>query len=128
MRRHGAPVRSVSVPAKTVDEFVARRVLPEHRDTVAKIRELMRRHAPAVTELISYGIPAYRRKRIIAVVSPTKKDITFSFSRGAQMEDRYGMLRGVGKSSKHIKIKSPAEFNATAVRYYIKQAIALDDL
>ena len=111
-----------------VDDFVARRVLPEHRETVAKIRELMRRHAPAVTELISYGIPAYKRKRVIAVISPTKKDITFSFSRGAQMEDRYGMLRGVGKSSKHIKIKSPADFNATAVRYYVKQAIALDDL
>jgi len=44
------------------------------------------------------------------------------------MEDRYGMLRGAGKSSKHIKIKSPADFNATAVRYYVKQAIALDDL
>ena len=113
---------------KTVDEFVARRVLPEHRETVAKIRDVMRRHSPAVTELISYGIPAYKRKRIIAVISPTKKDITFSFSRGAQMEDRYGMLRGAGKSSKHIKIKSPADFNATAVRYYVKQAIALDDL
>ena len=113
--------------AKTVDEFVARRVLPEHRETVAKIRELMAREK-SVTELISYGIPAYKRKKIIAVISPTKKDITFSFSRGAQMEDRYGMLRGVGKSSKHIKIKSPADFNATAVRYYVKQAIALDDL
>jgi len=112
----------------TVDEFVAKRVLPEHRETVAKIRDLMSRHAPEVTELISYGIPAYKRKRIIAVISPTKKDITFSFSRGALMEDRYDMLRGVGKSSKHIKIKSPADFNVTAVRYYVKQAIALDDV
>ena len=112
----------------TVDEFVEKRVLPEHRETVEKIRALMRRHAPGVTELISYGIPAYRRKRIIAVISPTKKDITFSFSRGSQMEDRYDMLRGVGKSSKHIKIKSPAEFRETVVRYYVKQSIALDDL
>ncbi len=128
MRRPRAPVRTVTATPNPVDEFVARRVVPEHRETVAKIRDLMRRDAPGVTELISYGIPAYRRKRIIAVISPTKKDITFSFSRGAQMEDRYGMLRGAGKSSKHIKIKSPADFNATAVRYYVKQAIALDDL
>ena len=111
----------------TVDEFVEKRVLPEHRETVARIREVMSREK-GVTELISYGIPAYKRNRIIAVISPTKKDITFSFSRGAQMEDRYDMLRGAGKSSKHIKIKSPADFNATAVRYYVKQAIALDDL
>jgi hypothetical protein len=118
----------VNAAPKTVDDFVATRVLPEHRETVARIRELMRSHAPAVSEVITYGIPGYRRRRIIAVISPTKMDITFSFSRGAQMEDRYGMLRGVGKSSKHIKIKSPADFNATAVRYYVKQAVALDDL
>jgi len=89
---------------------------------------MMRRHSPAVTELISYGIPAYRRKRIIAVISPTKKDITFSFSRGAQMEDRHDLLRGEGKSSKHIKLKSLDELDETVVRYYIDQAIALDDL
>ncbi len=112
----------------TVDEFIEKRVQPEHRDVVAKIRTMMRRHAPAVTELISYGIPAYRRKRIIAVISPTKKDITFSFSRGAQMEDRYDGLRGQGKSSKYIKLKSLAEFDESVVRYYIDQAIVLDDL
>ncbi len=111
----------------TVDEFIEQRVQPEHRDVVAKIRALMAREK-GVTELISYGIPAYKRKRIIAVISPTKKDITFSFSRGAQMEDRYAMLRGEGKSSKHIKIKSLDDFKETAVRYYVKQAVKLDDL
>jgi hypothetical protein len=112
----------------TVDEFVEQRVQPEHREIVARLRALMRRYSPGVEELISYGIPAYRRKRIIAVISPTKKDITFSFSRGSQMEDRHGMLRGAGKSSKHIKIKRPADFDEAAVRDYIDQAIALDDL
>ncbi len=112
----------------TVDEFVEQRVQPEHRDVVARLRAIMRRHQPGVTELMSYGIPAYRRKRIIAVISPTKKDITFSFSRGAQMQDRYGMLGGVGKRSKFIKIKKLAEMNEQALGYYIDQAIALDDL
>jgi len=111
----------------TVDEFVDKRVQPEHREIVARIRALMARQK-GVTELISYGIPAYKRNRIIAVISPTKKDITFSFSRGAQMEDRYAMLRGVGKSSKHIKIKSLADFKDAAVSYYVKQAVKLDDL
>ena len=72
--------------------------------------------------------PASRRKRIIAVISPTKKDITLSFSRGAQMEDRHGLLRGVGRSSKHIKFKNVADLNAAVVRYYVKQAVKLDDL
>jgi uncharacterized protein YdhG (YjbR/CyaY superfamily) len=110
----------------TVDEFVKERVLPEFRPVVAMIRELVRECAPEAEESISYGIPAYRLRRIIAVISPTKKDITFSLSRGAQIKDKYGLLRGVGKSSKHVKIKSVATANREALRYYIKQAVKLD--
>lgn len=110
----------------TVDEFINARVLPEFHPVVAMIRELMKECAPNVQELISYGIPAYRGKRILAVISPTKKDITFSFSRGAQFEDKYGLLRGVGKSSKHVKLKLIATANKEALRYYIRQALELD--
>ncbi|MBI5876116.1 MAG: DUF1801 domain-containing protein [Chloroflexi bacterium] len=116
------------MPAKprTVDEFVEAKVLPELWPVVALIRKLMKENAPKAQELISYGIPAYKTERIIAVISPTKKDITLSFSRGAQFDDKYDMLRGVGKSSKHVKIKSIADANATALRYYIKQAVKMD--
>lgn len=111
---------------EAVDEFVARRVLPELRPVVGMIRALMRECAPRAQESISYGIPAYRMRRIIAVISPTKKDITFSFSRGAQFHDKYDLLRGVGKSSKHVKIKDVASANKTALRFYIREALRLD--
>lgn len=110
----------------TVNDFVKARVLPELRPVVAMIRELMKECAPKAQESVSYGIPAYKLRRIIAVISPTKKDITFSFSRGAQFEDKYGLLKGVGKSSKHVKIKSVAAANKPALRYYIRQAVKLD--
>lgn len=110
----------------TVDEFVQTNVLPEFRDVVTMLRELMREAAPEAQELISYGIPAYRMRRIVAVISPTKKDITFSFSRGSQFEDRYGLLKGVGKSSKHVKLKSVDTADRDALRYYIKQAVEFD--
>ena len=63
---------------------------------------------------------------MIAVISPTKKDITFAFARGADLEDKYGLLRGVGKESKHIKISSLDRFNEEAFLYYLKQALELD--
>jgi hypothetical protein len=110
----------------TVDEFVQTKVLPEFWPIVALIRELMKECAPHAQEVVSYGLPAYRVKRIVAVISPTKKDITFSFSRGAQFEDKYGLLRGVGKSSRHVKIKRLADANRDALRYYIGQALELD--
>ena len=82
--------RPPSVP--TVDEFVRVRVLPEHREIVAILRALMKEHATTVKEVISYGIPAWRMKKIIAVLNPTKSAITFAFSRGVEFEDKYGLL------------------------------------
>ena len=63
---------------------------------------------------------------MLAVISPTKKDITFAFSRGAEFKDKYGLLQGVGKVSKHVKIKNLKDANKAALRYYIKQALRLD--
>ncbi len=110
----------------TVDEFVKTRVLPELQPVVAMIRDLMKEYAPEAKEMISYGLPAYKVRRIIAVISPTKKDITFSFSRGTAFEDKYGLLRGVGKVSRHVKIKNLATANKEALRYYIQQALEFD--
>ena len=110
----------------TVDEFVEARVLPQHRGVVAALRELMRECAPDAREVLTYGILGWRRKRMLAVISPTKKDITFAFSRGADFEDEYGLLQGVGKVSKHVKIKDLRESTRTALRYYVKQALEID--
>src|SRR5213594_73582 len=109
----------------TVDEFVRTRVLPELRPVVETLRRLMREEAPGAKELISYGVPVYRGRKGLAVISPTKKDITFAFSRGASFDDKYGLLTGEGKVSKNVKIKNLTQINKTALRYYIKQAVKL---
>ncbi|OGO65820.1 MAG: hypothetical protein A2030_05025 [Chloroflexi bacterium RBG_19FT_COMBO_50_10] len=111
---------------KTVDNFVATRVLPELRPVVERIRELMKECAPNAKEIISYGIPAYRVRNIIAVISPTKKDITLAFSRGAEFEDKYRLLKGVGVVSKNLKLKSVSEIDKDVMNYYIQQALRLD--
>ena len=90
------------------------------------LRALMRQCAPTATEIMSYGIPAYKGKRILAVISPTKKGITFAFSRGAAFRDRYGLLEGVGKVSKNVRMRNLDDVNKDALRYYIKQALELD--
>ena len=111
---------------KTVDDFIASRVLPELRPVVERIRELMKECAPNAQEIISYGIPAYRVRNIIAVISPTKKDITLAFSRGAVFEDKYMLLKGVGNVSKNLKLKRVSEIDKDLMNYYIQQALRLD--
>jgi hypothetical protein len=110
----------------TVDEFVRKKVLPEHQPAVKMIRQLMREMAPDALETISYNMPVWKGKRILAWIIPTKKDITFGFTRGTRFKDKYGLLRGVGKSARHIKLKSTKDVDKRVLSYYIKQALALD--
>jgi uncharacterized protein YdhG (YjbR/CyaY superfamily) len=98
------------------EEFVQRRVAPEFHDFVRMIRELMRECAPRAREHMSYGVPNWSGRRGLGVISPTKKDITFA----------YGLLQGVGKRSKHVKIKRLDEVNYEALRDYIRQALEHD--
>ena len=110
----------------TIDEFLKYRVLSEHLPIVVLLRKMMGECAPGAKEQISYGILMWKQKRGLAVVSPTKKDITFAFSQGAKFEDKYKLLQGVGKVSKHVKIKNLKEVPKAALKYYIKQAVQLD--
>jgi len=110
----------------TVDEFVKQKVLPEYRPVAAMIRKLMREAAPAAQEQVAYGIPVWKGKKIFAFISPNKKGITFSFTHGSEFEDKYDLLRGVGKVSRHLKIADIKDVNKTALRYYIKQALKID--
>ena len=109
-----------------VDEFVKVRVSPDFQPVAARIRALMEECAPQAEELISYGLPCYRGKRIFALFSSNPKGITFSFTRGVQFEDRYNLLRGKGVSTRHVKLKGLADINEEALRYYIRQALELD--
>jgi hypothetical protein len=119
--------RNATATEQDVDRFVAARVKPELRDVVVAIRALMKKHAPRARLGMSYGVPVWKGKHILAVISPTKQDITFAFSHGAAFDDKYGLLQGVGKVSKNVKIASLAEINESRVRYYIKQAVQFDE-
>ena len=110
----------------TTADFLKYRVLPEHKPIVAFLRTTMRKYAPQAREEISYGVMMWKQNRGLAVISPTKKDITFAFSRGAKFEDKFNLLQGVGNVSKHVKIKNLQEVNKAALKYYIKQALQLD--
>jgi len=109
-----------------VDDFVQQKVPPEFHDIVTMVRALMRECARSATEQISYGIPMWKGKGPVAWISPTKRDITFGFTYGAEFEDRYGLLKGKGKHAKHVKIRSLADADEDALRSYIRQALERD--
>ncbi|MEV0590615.1 DUF1801 domain-containing protein [Nonomuraea cavernae] len=111
---------------QAVDEYVRTRVAPAHQPTVEALRELMRQHAPEAQEVITYGSPAWRGNRILAIISVSKTHITLAFERGVEFADAHGLLNGSGKRTRHVKIKNPEDVDHEALRDYINQAAELD--
>ncbi|HVC77739.1 MAG TPA: DUF1801 domain-containing protein [Candidatus Micrarchaeaceae archaeon] len=111
----------------TVDQFVKASVPNEFKPVVAAIRALMKECAPNAKEEFSYGMAVYKGKSLFAWINPPKNDVTLSFTRGVKIEDPYGLLRGTAKAgTRHVKMKTIAELNKPALKYYIKQALKLD--
>jgi hypothetical protein len=112
----------------TVDEYVKTKIAPQHHDIVKALRDLVRDCAPNAVEQIAYDMPVWKAKKIFAYITPNKKGITFSFTHGADFEDKYGLLKGTAKASRFIKIKNIQDVNVNeaALRYYLQQALAVD--
>jgi hypothetical protein len=111
---------------QTVDEFVQQRVALELQPIVARLRELMRELAPTATEKISYDMPVYCGRHIFAYMTAASKHVTFSFTQGVRLEDKYGLLRGAAKHARYLRLKKLEDINKTALRYYVRQALRLD--
>jgi hypothetical protein len=112
-----------------VDEYVAAKLEPWQREIVEALRTLVGEAAPEATELITYGSPGWKgtRNKLLAIISPSAKHITFSFSRGADFDDGYDLLEGSGKVTRHVKIKDLAGIHQEAFRSYVAQAVKLDE-
>jgi hypothetical protein len=114
------------VRSPLVDDYVRTRLHPGQEGIVERLRELMAECAPGAQEVISYGSPAWRGNKILAIVSPSKTHITFAFERGAEFADPHGLLAGSGKKTRHVKIKTVDGLDDDALRDYIAQAARLD--
>jgi hypothetical protein len=126
-RQNAIKKEKIFVMNMSVDDYVRDKVLPQYRPIVSMLRELIREVVPDVEELIYYGSPMYRRKKaVFAWITQSKTGIALGFLGGTEFEDNYRLLRGTGKSSKNIKMKSLDEVNKEALTYYIRQSIELN--
>ncbi len=116
-----------------VENFIQEKIKGEYRPIFLKFRLLMQKTYPYVKEEMRggtekyYGVPVYRNKRIIITVSPTQQGITFSFADGKVLEDKYGLLEGVGKRTLNIRISDVKVYRDSVMKYYISQAVAIDN-
>ena len=77
---------------------------------------------------IGYG-PTDRLSDGIFHIAVYAKGVNLGFNHGAALADPAGILEGVGKHIRHIKIKTPSDLERSEVRAYMRRAhqLAVDD-
>lgn len=113
-------------PHKTVDDLVNAEADRALRPVIAAVRAQMRAAAPKVEEFVGYSMPMWRGNGHVAFMSSIRKDVKLGFVRGLRLEDKYKLLRGRGKVTRHLIFKTEDDVKPAVLRYYVRQAAALD--
>jgi len=108
-----------------VDKFVAG-VDPPLRPIVVALRETVREAAPELREEIFMGIPTYSLRGFVCYIAPYTRHVNLGFHRGAHLSNPPSILEGTGKGLRHVKIRTPAEARARALRALLRKAVAND--
>lgn len=107
------------------------------RPTVKAAIEAVRRAAPGAEE-VAYQMRAPRSERMMWKIARYKVDganvvgvgtfpahATMFFYRGRELKDGDGMLKGSGKDTRFVTLRSPADARSAAVKDLLRQAVAL---
>jgi uncharacterized protein YdhG (YjbR/CyaY superfamily) len=119
------PVRGGSA-AKTVDEYLAG-VREPARGTLQKIRAAIRSAVPAgTTETISYGIPAFKNKRVLVWYAAFSNHCSL-FPTAAVIDAFKKELQGLTISKGTIQFPTDKPLPSALVKKLVKLRVAQSD-
>ncbi len=118
-------------PERQVAGFIAKyspRVARVARQARGKIRKLL----PGAVELVydnynavalAFG-PTERSSELILSIALYPRWVSLFFTRGAELDDPRGLLRGSGNRMRHIVLESAATLDRAPVRALVREAVA----
>ncbi len=102
--------------------------LDERQTAIVDQMRRIVREDPDVVECIAWGIPFWFRKGPLVYASAAKSHVTLGIARGVEVQDRFGLLQGTGKSPiRKAVVKLGKPFPEDAVRDWVEQAVVLDE-
>ena len=102
---------------------------PEPVQLIAvQLRELILSELPGTQEMvdapskiIAYGASA-KYADLVCAIAPYPRYVNLMFSRGANMPDPDGILKGTGKKARHIRVEEMTEQIERQIRKYLQSA------
>jgi len=94
-----------------------------------KLRKIILANLPAITEQVdrSARMIAYcygqKYAEMICTMIPSKKGLKIGFYKGNELPDPSGILKGEGKISRYVEIKSDSEIKSAALKSLLKNGL-----
>ena len=118
---HGRDLRARSVAS--VDEYLDLMDYPQ-REIAERLRGIVLARYPQLSEDVKWHVPVYSLGTTpIVSVEGFKAHVNLKFFKGAELEDRAGILEGTGKGVRHVKFRSPEDVDEGKIRGLIDQAL-----
>jgi hypothetical protein len=112
-------------PNATVTAYIARQPSPQAQ-ICRSLRQLITDRFPHMTEEYKWRFPAYYSDgKRICLASAFTRHVTLELFYGAQLDDSLGRVEGVGKMTRHIKLRSLADVDADYLADLLRQSIEL---
>ena len=95
----------------------------------AKLRQLLFANLPGITEQVDIAAKMiayyYGQKyaELVCVIIPSKKGLKLGFNRGIDLPDPYKLLKGTGKISRYVEIKSGEQIVSAPLKQLLESAL-----
>ena len=96
-------------------------------DVTKAVRALVKKTVKDGEEYVNpWKIPSFDSNGPLCCFMAGKEHVTFAFLRGAALPDPGKLLEGTGKGVRHVKLRTVAEVNSSAVKKLLAEAAKLN--
>jgi hypothetical protein len=110
---------------QSVEKYLA--ALPADQQEIAlSLREIIRKATPNLEEGMKWNVPCYSGTGNVCAIITNKNHVNQAFYRGSELTDKEGLLEGIGKGMRHVKVRTLRDIRKKALAALIKGAAILD--
>lgn len=106
---------------KQIEEFLSQYDEPVYSNALI-LREVILANLPNIIEQLDLSAKmigyCYGQKysELICVIIPSKKGLKLGFNRGTQLRDQDNLLKGAGKISRYVQVKSEEQIKSHSIK------------
>ena len=101
---------------ENVDDYVKNQNSPQ-KEVCQILRNIILKTYPDIDEEMKYGVPYYGNKYYIVAL---KTHVNLGFSIKGLTKEEIALFEGTGKTTRHIKIKTPKNIDETRIKELLK--------